>query len=336
MIVFVRMSDLLITVTTMTHDKVELALQKRAERERQRKAAVEQEKGTYQPEADDFPDFWRFYGFNIGAYSLLLITLVFIVAWGFCLTEHTEEPPNTLHFANAVYFVWITITTLGYSDGFVTTDASKILCTGFIFIGCGFFAAVLTHFSSLKEQRQCEMRHRKVVVQKLDLDFVAMLEITANDPNIHLHRTARDAESALPNSHDRLSFLITTLVHLNLASTADVLQILQYYDHMDINNDGNVSMFELKREAARITSALEDSEEGLNPVERLFSGRRSRGPSQAANAPAPPGGEPALLPPALTQVGTVGRALLPTLPTVAGTGEAADGRPRPAPIVTDD
>jgi len=230
-------------------------------------------------------------------YLGLVVAFVLLSAAIFCWTEQSADRPadaDALSYVDAIYFTWITITTLGYSDSFITTKASMVWCIFFIFTGAGFFAAVASHVASLRQERAIVLRHSKAYIQKLDADFITALEHTVGDKAVHaiISQRASSREDAPPRrlgrepsqqpnqqpnqqpsqqpspagagEHDRLSFLVTMLVHLDLASRADILRILDYFETMDIDGNGSVSMDELRAEGKRIEAQTSDMEPSLS------------------------------------------------------------------------
>ena len=157
LVVFIRMTDLFQQVTSTTHHKMELVFEEQRERRllhRQNKAKGAGTADEPKPESGSAPGFWRFYGVNIGVYLGLVVAFVLLSAAIFCWTEQSADRPadaDALSYVDAIYFTWITITTLGYSDSFITTKASMVWCIFFIFTGAGFFAAVASHVASLRQ-----------------------------------------------------------------------------------------------------------------------------------------------------------------------------------------
>jgi len=261
-LVFTRLTYLLSLVQEMTHQKVELLLEK--QREKRRREGL---KCNQMSEGEYLGGFWAYYGYNFGVYMALLLILVLVSAGVFCWTESASDHPvdhEQLMYIDAIYFSWITLTTLGYSDTSITTKASMIWCTCFIYIGAGFFAVLASHFSSLAHRREQQVRHNRAFVQKLDLEFVNALQQTAKDTVLQMAlkrgeglgsggSAGANPFASADQEHDRLSFLVTMLVHLELASRADVLRILDYFEEMDLDRSGSVSFAEIEKETQRIS-----------------------------------------------------------------------------------
>ena len=141
---------------------------------------------------------------------------------------------------------------------------------------------MLSRVASLRQERAIVLRHSKAYIQKLDADFITALEHTVGDKAVHaiISQRASSREDAPPRrlgrepsqqpspagagEHDRLSFLVTMLVHLDLASRADILRILDYFETMDIDGNGSVSMDELRAEGKRIEAQTSDMEPSLS------------------------------------------------------------------------
>ena len=66
--------------------------------------------------------FWQFYRVNVGKYVLLLLGFLCTSAAIFCGLEGLKG--HRLDYFDAFWFCFITITTIGYSDGEITTGAS--------------------------------------------------------------------------------------------------------------------------------------------------------------------------------------------------------------------
>lgn len=121
-----------------------------------------------------------------------------------------------------------------------------------------------------------------MVVQQLDIDFLDELQKTALDGTIHFTQNKSPAAGAIAE-HDRLSFLVTMLVHLDLASRADILRILDYFDQMDINKDRTVSMTEIRAESARIAARIARMDAEASYFSKLMSGESGRLRSEQAS-----------------------------------------------------
>ncbi|MFC1971551.1 potassium channel family protein [Chloroflexota bacterium] len=68
-----------------------------------------------------------------------------------------------LSFLDALYFTFVTISTLGYGDIFPTNAASKIFCIFLIIIGIGTFLAIITNITQQLIQRgQNRLRTRRL------------------------------------------------------------------------------------------------------------------------------------------------------------------------------
>lgn len=117
-----------------------------------------------------------------------------------------------------------------------------------------------SHFAALAAERKVLLRHHQAFVAHLDLEFVQTLLQRAYDHELVLAvRGGGDKPGRQPgaksgfDSHDKLSFFVTMLVHLDLASRADMLSILDYFNKMDIDQDGEISVGEILEEHSRIS-----------------------------------------------------------------------------------
>jgi len=190
---------------------------------------------------------WKFYTLNIVLWVGTVILWVLVNGAIFCGLS-----PG-LTFFDGVYFSWITATTIGYSDSELKTTVSRAWCCAFIIISTALITVVSAVYTSEKTKWQWAMRRWKIYQQTtgtkaslLDADLLKKLQDAALEP---------EGEAKGGSYHDRTSFLVAMLAHLDLVPRIDVALILQYFDHLDLDADRTLSMDELLEEHRNVLAS---------------------------------------------------------------------------------
>lgn len=122
----------------------------------------------------------------------LLITVLVTVGSALILILEGKDPNSNIHSAtDAIWWVFVTISTVGYGDHYPVTIAGKLLAAVIIFCGVGLFGMVAGLVSSViidpqKQKEKNEKKHRKEWQQMLDsqqrlIERLEMLESRLNE-----------------------------------------------------------------------------------------------------------------------------------------------------------
>jgi len=182
---------------------------------------------------------WRFFIFNYAMWAAVLIAWMLISAAVFCALDEKET------YLDAIYFSWITATTVGYGSTVTTTIGRTWSCT-VILISLVLFAAATANASSMSARRQWRLRRHAVAAQGtnasiLDINLLRKLEAYAGP--------GRDI--------DRITFLTAMLAHLELVPRTDIQLLLRYFDMLDKDKSGTISIRERTDEYRRVQAAQE-------------------------------------------------------------------------------
>ncbi|MFS1415676.1 capsular biosynthesis protein [Vibrio sp. 10N.286.49.C2] len=119
---------------------------------------------------------------------LLILTLLISAGATLMLWAESSDPhANINHIGDAVWWAFVTVSTVGYGDHYPVTALGKVLAAGIIICGVGLFGmtsglitSLLSSPSSLEERRS---KHAEVQLQKL-----------LNQQELILHRIAKIEE----------------------------------------------------------------------------------------------------------------------------------------------
>lgn len=105
--------------------------------------------------------------------SILLVLIVLITAGAgmMLLAESSDPRANITHIGDAVWWAFVTVSTVGYGDHYPVTAFGKVLAAGIIICGVGLFGmtsglitSLLSSPSSSEERRS---KHTEVQLQKI-------------------------------------------------------------------------------------------------------------------------------------------------------------------------
>ena len=176
-----------------------------------------------------------FYSRAISLWGGVYIAFLLVSAGIFCALS-----PDLGYF-DAIYFSWITATTLGYGDGLLSTIYAREFCCFFILMSTILITAASAAFAS--EQIHRDWVKRRYMIASQSRGNASMMDAALL---MRLRQTARDG------THDRVSFLIAMLSYLDLAPRVDSQLLLQYFDHLDTGGDGVLQIDELLEEHRRV------------------------------------------------------------------------------------
>lgn len=116
-------------------------------------------------------------------------------------------------------------TTIGYGDNELSNNGARAWCCAFILLSMMLITMCSGLFTSEITKRRWGQRRYMIYSQSsvkatlLDAAFLKKLQ-----------------ESAHGGVHDKLSFLVVMLAHLDLVQRIDVALIMQYFDHLDTSH----------------------------------------------------------------------------------------------------
>jgi hypothetical protein len=167
---------------------------------------------------------------------------------------------DEMSFSNATYFVYVSLSTVGFGDLCPADDLSKIFTSIFILLGCGWFATLIGAIASYKQsyfdfnhmQRLLGVQHDGTTLNFFDFDSGG--EITAGE------------------------FVIAYLVSLGKVRTCTALEILSKFKDLSLGKPTlNLEMFCARTVAikhgmrAGYKADMEAKTAGLSPHERATS-----------------------------------------------------------------
>ena len=85
---------------------------------------------------------WKFWGYNIALYSSVIVVWIALNSAMFCALS-----PG-LSFLDAIYFSWITATTIGYGDSELHSTAARGWCCAFILLSMALLTLGSGYFTS--------------------------------------------------------------------------------------------------------------------------------------------------------------------------------------------
>jgi voltage-gated potassium channel len=91
---------------------------------------------------------------------ILVILIIFAGGFGVYLAEHNQQGANITRLGDAVWWVVVTITTVGYGDYYPVTAVGRIIAIFVMFSGIGIVVSVLGPLSQRRLQK-AESRFRK-------------------------------------------------------------------------------------------------------------------------------------------------------------------------------
>jgi len=115
---------------------------------------------------------WEFFlgvlGFNLAFGAIFFI---FVSAWIFTQLDHG------LTYGDAVWYCWITATTVGYGSE-LTNDDARTFATLYILLAVSWLASLIGDAQAAVVRRTIEFKKHEMVKRQLDPDFITKLERT--------------------------------------------------------------------------------------------------------------------------------------------------------------
>mmetsp|Transcript_47493 Transcript_47493/g.117590 ORF Transcript_47493/g.117590 Transcript_47493/m.117590 type:complete len:672 (-) Transcript_47493:56-2071(-) len=138
----------------------------------------------------------------------------------------------------ALYHCFVTITTVGYGDTIIRTDAGKLCAIAHILLSICIITAVITDADHLRDERHRLLHRARLLRRKLDRNLITSLD--------------RDG-----NGLDKLEFVIGMLTKLELVTWDTVDPFLQQFDMLDSNKSGHLTHGDLEK----LADIMEEQEE---------------------------------------------------------------------------
>ena len=175
------------------------------------------------------PSTWRFYAVQLGPLFVLGVTITqFGSAWVFCTLLDWD-------YRTALWHCWVTTTTVGYGDIFISTSSGRLFAAIHILCSVSWLAALAMRLSEVMAKRKLQIACAAVVRMQLDPNLIAMLD--------------RDGTGSV----DKLEFVIGLLTALGaqlcgepLSFERDVQPLLDRFDALDSDGSGSLCHEDLK------------------------------------------------------------------------------------------
>ena len=137
-----------------------------------------------------------------------------------------SSEPRYASFGDALYFSWITSTTVGYGITFKHISPLPSFVRPYIILhiilSISLLGGLLSHFSALSASRTAKMRQREVMSIELTEDMI-------NDMD-------RDGDGV-----DKLEFVVGLLTRLDVVHWHDVKPLLELFEKFDRDNSGKLT-----------------------------------------------------------------------------------------------
>ena len=250
-----RISSLLSSIYTSTQAKLNALAEERDEMQATTATTTTPPQGRGAAEAVEEPvAAWLFHGRQVVLYGSLMLLWLLLSAAVFCSLS-----PG-LSYIDAVYFSWISASTIGYGDDELTTEAARGYGCFFILMSTAIITLIGSGVTAENAARAWMQRRWQIHRQSsgeaslLDEDLLFRLQTNA--------KVDCSADPAGGKVHDELTFLVTMLDHLELVRRADCKLILGYFRHLDADRSGTLSMEELWVEHRRVVARQSEQAPG--------------------------------------------------------------------------
>ena len=181
--------------------------------------------------------FWLLLGFAvllIGAATFAYVEEIDEVDSGGGLRHWSDLPwpdgPTSYgaRYARAFYFCWVSLTTVGYGDVTLHSQAGRGWACLYLFVCVVLIAAVVAKLSTLKADRMLKHRMREMLHMQLDWEMIKTLD--------------KDG-----NGIDKLEFVVGMLELLGLVEAHDVEPFMEQFDALDVDGSGHLDRDDLRR-----------------------------------------------------------------------------------------
>ena len=181
--------------------------------------------------------FWLLLGFAvllIGAATFAYVEEIDEVDSGGGLRHWSDLPwpdgPTSYgaRYARAFYFCWVSLTTVGYGDVTLHSQAGRGWACLYLFVCVVLIAAVVAKLSTLKADRMLKHRMREMLHMQLDWEMIKTLD--------------KDG-----NGIDKLDFVVGMLELLGLVEAHDVEPFMEQFDALDVDGSGHLDRDDLRR-----------------------------------------------------------------------------------------
>ena len=92
---------------------------------------------------------------------VLVLILVFTIAWLVLAAEQNAPGANITKYQNAVWWAFVTITTVGYGDYYPVTNLGRILALILMFSGLGIIGVLSSYLASMFISLQTRRERKK-------------------------------------------------------------------------------------------------------------------------------------------------------------------------------
>ena len=155
------------------------------------------------------------------AKNLLPLALVVVVLQLLCAAVFTALEPG-LDYGSAVYFCFVTATTVGYGDVRISTQAARGFACVHVLLSVAMVGALISDIESVRAERLIAFKELRLLRRKLDADLIRSLD--------------KDGDGV-----DKVEFVVGMLTALELVTWEDAEPFMKQFESLDQNRDGKLT-----------------------------------------------------------------------------------------------
>jgi voltage-gated potassium channel Kch len=179
--------------------------------------------GTLLEKLDDDPDDNEApHGAKIAISAASILICVLLGTWFFTWSEGFS-------FSEAIWWSFVTTTTVGYGDLSLENESSQIFSLFFILISVMVVATAIGNLSAIQEEIKAEKQRNKLLEMELNEDMILGLD--------------KSGEGSL----DKEEFVTGMLVMLDLVDEDEIVPWRQRFAELDVDQSGELDSEDLKR-----------------------------------------------------------------------------------------
>ena len=204
----------------------------RGERSRRRKGRPAPPPGEPRPSA-----LKRFKTFCFNNMSLVFLVYVCVAAVSL---QHLKNEPDFDSFVDTVYFIAITVTTVGYGDMFPKSDEGKMFVMVFIVVGVALAGVMMTKITDwmLEKQKNAVERSEQKAREAMQKDLAKLkknlgAKVTEAELKRSMTMKAEELEAAASKKRERPILSAMIVISIVVAIGAIVMRELEGMSYLD-------------------------------------------------------------------------------------------------------